>query len=270
MDNFLARMKAGSLARVSQVQQPGPLAALQAECFNRPRPIPLDRSRPGIIAEIKPISPAQGQLTPHTLSIADCIQRAKLYEANGAVALSILTEPTAFGGSMDYLKAAAQAVNIPVMRKDFLVHPIQVDEAAASGASGVLLIARLVTQEILLTLIQRARERQLFVLLEAFDAQDLAQIRQLPIESSDLLIGVNTRDLTTLNLRPNALRTLPPHLPNGCAAVAESGLHSAGDILAAKDNGYGFHLVGTALMTSPRPDLLLRDMTQAAQTQEAA
>ena len=134
----------------------------------------------------------------------------------------------------------------------------------------MLLIARLVTQEVLLTLIQRARERQLFVLLEAFEAQDLALIRQLPIEPCDLLIGVNTRDLTTLKLRPNALRTLSPHLPNGCAAVAESGMHSAGDILAAKDAGYGFHLVGTALMTSARPDLLLRDMTQAAQTQEAA
>ena len=270
MDNFLAHMKAHSLARVSRLLQPDQLAGLRARCFYRGRPEALDRTRPGIIAEIKPVSPSDGVLTKGPMSIADCVKRAKAYEANGAVAISMLTEPSAFGGSLAVLTAVSTAVRIPVMRKDFLVHPIQIDEAAVAGASGVLIIARLLNDETLLAMVQRAQALSLFILMEAFDEVDLERIRNLPMDASNLLVGVNTRDLATLRVRPHALQQLSYHLPHGCVAVAESGLHTGEDILRATAAGYTFHLVGTALMTASDPNALLRELVSAAQPKEAA
>lgn len=269
MADFLTNMARASLTRVHDRLEPSAQKTLASKLESRVPPEPFTVQRPGIIAEIKNISPSEGRLS--RTSCIDRIQsRAQAYETGGALALSVLTEPTAFGGSLEHLQAVAASVELPVMRKDFLVHPIQIDEAAAFGASGVLLIARLVPLRVLRQLVVRARQLDLFVLLEVFDKDDIVTAKRVMNLHPNLLIGLNTRDLATLTVRPNALQALAHHLPRHCIRVAESGLRTPADVHAARAMGFQLHLVGSALMHEEDPIPLLTAMTHAAQTEEAA
>ena len=164
----------------------------------------------------------------------------------------------------------AAVPDVPVMRKDFLVDPLQVLEARSAGASGVLLIATMLEEDTLRAMLDCAWEQEMFVLLECFDVQDLSRVDRLleyPPDADNaaagkLLIGVNTRDLRTLDVDNERLRRLAPALPDA-RCVAESGLHSPDDAATAAALGYRLALVGTALMRSDDPAALIAAMKSA-------
>lgn len=232
MSAFLDRMAAASRSRV-------PTRPPAGRAPDHTRPIA------GLIAEIKPTSPSDGAFAP-----VDLVAQAHAYVAGGAVALSVLTEPTAFGGSLDALRRVAAAVDVPVMRKDFVVHPHQVHEAAACGAAMVLLVVRLLDDATLDACLDAAARCGLTVLLEAFDADDL---RRIGPRHAGHLVGVNSRDLQSLEVDPDRFARLADALPDRALAVAESGLNSPAQVRRARHAGFPLALVGTALMRSPEP-----------------
>ena len=262
MSNFLQTMAALSLERAESA---GPFTEAD---FDTPV-VPLTLGDFDIIAEIKNRSPAEGELA--TTSTGDHTNRAQQYAAGGAAAISVLTEPSQFSGSLDHLEEVAAALpKTPVMRKDFLVDPVQVLEARSCGASGVLLIAAMRADDDLRAMLDCAAEHDMFVLLECFDSDDLSRVVKLlanakdldRMQSGQLLIGVNTRNLRTLHVDPDRLRTLAPELP-AARCVAESGLHNADDVARAAAMGYRLALVGTALMRSDAPAVLVAAMLEA-------
>lgn len=257
MSDFLDTMAASSAARAKAAVVPAPKL--------RPRP-PLDTSRFGVIAEIKNRSPAEGALAGRD---ADRVARAKRYAAAGAAAISVLTEPDRFDGHLDHLAEVVDAVpGTPVMRKDFLVDTVQVAEAHAVGASGVLLITAMLEDRQLHAMLDCAWNHDLFVLLEAFSEADIERagalldsvVHQAKAEHGELLFGVNSRNLRTLEVDPTRLERYAPLLPAG-VNVAESGLKSARDAARVAAKGYRLALVGTALMRATDPGALIREMT---------
>lgn len=260
MGDFLQTMAAASAERAERV----PLLA--AADFDRPL-LPIAVEPFGIIAEIKDHSPAEGTLAGPG---ADRRERARQYAAGGAAAISVLTEPSRFAGDLSHLEDVVDAVpDTPVMRKDFLVAPVQVDEARAAGASGVLLIVAMLDDPGLRAMLDRAHEHGMFVLLESFDALDLDRAAAIlndddasRIAEGQLLIGINTRNLRTLAVDADRLEALAPKLPAG-RAVAESGLVTADDAERVAGWGYSMALVGTALMRTDDPASLVAAMREA-------
>ena len=261
MADFLDQMAISSAARAEQASVGTPRL--------RPRPT-LDTSRFGIIAEIKNRSPAEGALAG---ADADRVLRAQTYANAGAAAISVLTEPERFDGHLDHLAEVVDAVpGTPVMRKDFLVDPIQVREAHAVGASGVLLITAMLDERQLNAMLDCAWQHDLFVLLEAFSEADIERAKALfdnvvhaaKAQHGELLYGVNSRNLRTLDVDPTRLERYAPLLPNG-VTVAESGLKTAADAERVADKGYGLALVGTALMRADDPGALIRAMLAVAE-----
>lgn len=237
-----------------------------AEDFTRPL-VPLRVEPFGVIAEIKDHSPAEGALASPG---GDRAERARQYAAGGAAAISVLTEPSRFGGSLEHLEQVVEAVpGTPVMRKDFLVDTVQIDEARAAGASGVLLIVAMLDDDRMRQMLDRTHEHGLFVLVESFDARDLERLGRLltdedrvRVGEGQLLVGINTRNLRTLEVDGERLETLAPKLPPG-RAVAESGLHTPDDAARVAGYGYSMALVGTALMRANDPRSLVASMREA-------
>ncbi len=256
-------MAQASRQRLARARQARSEAALLAECAAAAPAPPLVAGEFGLIAEIKRTSPAEGALEPET----DVARRAGLYAEAGVAAVSVLTEPSRFGGSLGDLALAADALRepaVPAMRKDFLVAPWQVLEARAAGAGGVLLILAMLEDGVAREMMGAAREQGMFVLLEAFDEADLDRAGAL-LPGGDgppVLVGVNTRDLRTLEVDPQRLEALAARLPEGAPGVAESGILSPEDAGAAAALGYRMALVGTALMRSPAPGDLAREMIE--------
>ena len=251
-------------------------AAVNTKRTTATRPIlPLALGEFDIIAEIKDRSPAEGELA--TVN-SDRKQQALRYASGGAAAISVLTEPSRFAGSIEHLQEVATAVpDTPVMRKDFLVDPVQIIEAREAGASGVLLIATMLGEDKLQNMLDSAFEHDMFVLLETFDASDLKRVSTLlkhpayqdKVERAQLLVGVNTRNLRTLEVDADRLAQMAPLLPQA-KCVAESGLRSADEAASAAANGYQLALVGSALMRSSDPATLVADMRSAGSAVLAA
>ena len=233
--------------------------------FDKPV-VPLSLGSFDVIAEIKKRSPAEGQLTnPKGSSylLPSLSSRARAYAAGGAAAISVLTEPSRFDGTLADLQEVIAAVpDTPVMRKDFLVEPVQVLEGRKVGASGVLLITTMLSDAKLRAMLDCTFEHGMFVLLESFDADDLKRAARFLDGDGDLLIGVNTRNLRTLEVDTERLQKLAPLLPDA-KCVAESGLRAAEDAAQAMGWGYSMALVGTALMRSDDPTALIRSMREA-------
>lgn len=267
MSDFLKEMAASSAARAEA------LAPMPASALDRPV-VPLPATGFGVIAEIKGHSPAEGALGGEDVDHAG---RAKAYADAGAAAISVLTEPTRFSGAIEHLsRAAAAAPRTPVMRKDFLVAPEQVIEARAAGASGVLLIVTMLGDRALRAMLDCAAEHGLFVLLESFDTPDLERTRRIlgstdedRVADGQLLFGVNTRNLRTLEVDGGRLARLVPELPAG-RSVAESGIVAATDAAGAARLGYDMVLVGSALMRSDDPGALVAAMRAAGRAELAA
>lgn len=260
MSDFLEAMAASSAARAAEAVVPAAVDRVRS---------PLATHRFGIIAEIKNRSPAEGALAGPD---ADRSARAKLYANAGAAAISVLTEPDRFDGHLDHLAEVVDAVpDTPVMRKDFLTDPVQVREAHAVGASGVLLITAMLDDSRLDAMLDCAWQLDLFVLLEAFSEEDIKRAHDLltqpahadKAENGELLFGVNSRNLRTLDVDPNRLERYADLLPAG-VTVAESGLKTAEDASRVARQGYRLALVGTALMRSSNPAALIGAMQGAA------
>jgi indole-3-glycerol phosphate synthase len=268
--DFLATMAASSRRRVEEARREMPDAEIWRWAQSSPPPPRLLLSPKGfdVIAEVKLRSPAVGQLKDGDEDVA---ARVSSYAAAGAAAVSVLTEPERFEGSLDHLEQAARALEAaggaPAMRKDFLVDPYQVAEARLAGAGGILIIVRMLQRKELDALIVAAQRLELFVLIETFDAADIEVAKELLAQHgggrSKLLIGINSRDLVTLKVVPGRLEELVAKLPAGVPRVAESGVASAEDAARLARAGYDLALIGSALMTTEDPAQLLAAMIAA-------
>lgn len=269
--SLLDRMATASRRRAAAARAAEPEGALLARASVTEDPPVLKLDRFDIIAELKLRSPAMGALTAAEF---DMEGQLEAYAAGGAAAVSVLTEPEEFKGSLQHLERAAAILRphgVPVMRKDFLTEPYQVLEARAAGAGGVLVIAAMLGRDAMAALVDCAHECGLFVLLEAFDAHDLQRIRELaairhPRSDAPLLVGVNSRNLHTLAVEFERFAALAPRLPAGLAAVAESGIEAAEQIGKVADLGYSLALVGSALMQASSPTAALERLLEAGRT----
>jgi indole-3-glycerol phosphate synthase len=259
-------MAQSSLARLEQARAHESEQALWTRVCAAPTAPRLKLSPEGfdIIAECKLQSPSAGDLSQHT---TDIDRRVQAYAHGGACAVSVLTEPSRFGGSLEHLERAARTLaplGVPVMRKDFLVDPYQVMEARAAGAGGVLVIVRMLDRSRIRALLDCAAMLKMFVLIEAFDSTDLQVAQEVLIErkahDEQMLVGVNCRDLDTLSVDLARLGQLASYLPPDFASVAESGVSSLEDVKTVVDVGYDVALVGTTLMNSGDPGKLLGEM----------
>jgi indole-3-glycerol phosphate synthase len=264
-EDFLATMASSSRARSLAAQALLPERELRARIADLPAAPPLRLGAFDLIAEVKLRSPAVGLLK--AAAEEDVGARVATYAKAGAAAVSILTEPNRFDGSLDDLAGGARALaplGVPAMRKDFLVDGYQVLEGRAAGASGVLAIIRMLPRDALERLTDTALSLGMFVLLEAFDAADLALAQALvdarAAQRELLLVGVNSRDLVTLQVVPGRLDALAPLLPKNVKRVAESGVATAADAARVAACGYDLALVGSALMSAPDPGLLAHSM----------
>ena len=206
-----------------------------------------------MIAELKRRSPSAGAINL-TMPIAS---RAGDYAAAGAVALSVLTEPDAFGGSLDDLRAVALATPLPLLRKDFIVHRLQLLEARVAGASAVLLIARALAPSLFSALAADAERAGLEVLLEVRDEDELERALQV----RDAVIGVNNRDLETLDMDATVSARLLPRVPRDRVAVYESGVRDRADVERAAALGADAVLVGSSLSRADDGAAIVRALT---------
>jgi indole-3-glycerol phosphate synthase len=272
MANFLKEMAIASAARATASKASFTASKLDLQVF------PLRLSEFDLIAEIKNRSPAEGQLAG---SDESRIERAVKYVAGGASAISVLTESDQFDGDLVHLEqvvAAVSAQKVPVMRKDFLVDKVQVLEARAAGASGVLLIAAILDDRTLANMLDCAFDNDMFVLLEAFSEDDLSRVKLIAqrfkirqqAAQQKFLIGINTRDLMTLEVDRFRLKRYGPLLPEGVTSVAESGLLVPRDAERAVEWGYRMALVGTALMRNKNPRALIEGMLTAGRSKVSA
>jgi indole-3-glycerol phosphate synthase len=287
MSGFLDEMARSSAQRVARAAQRESLGALERRARQTPPAPPLRLSAAGfdVIAELKLRSPAAGVLRD---SAHDWLGRISAYARGGAAAVSVLTEPSRFDGSVQHLREAAAALaplGVPAMRKDFIVDPYQVLEARAAGAGGVLIILRMLPRARLAELLEVAAGHGLFVLLEAFDAADLELAGELldarpsgeappsharssggPPPRDAYLVGVNCRDLQSLEVVPERFAQLACRLPGRWPAVAESGVNSAADAQRVRQLGYRVALIGTALMSRDDPAAFLAEIFDASRT----
>lgn len=198
-----------------------------------------------IIAEVKRKSPSRGELAP----IPDPAALATAYAAGGASVISVLTEERRFGGSLADLTAVRRAVDIPVLRKDFVVTPYQVWEARAHGADLVLLIVAALPQTALVSLIERVESLGMTALVEVHDEEEL----QRALDADATVVGVNARNLRTLEIDRSVFPRLVPHIPAGIVKVAESGVRGPHDIADYAKAGADAVLVGKCLVTGGDP-----------------
>ena len=272
MSNFLKEMALASAQRAAAHNVSFTSHALDQPAF------PLRLSAFDLIAEIKNRSPAEGQLA---IDDEPRVDRAMKYVNGGAAAISVVTEPNRFDGRLAHLEEIVGAVStqqIPVMRKDFLVDTVQILEAKVAGASGVLLIAAILSDKQLANMLDCAFDNELFVLLEAFEEIDLKRAAQLSLRCSireqsanqKFLIGINTRDLKSLTVDRVRLKRYAPLLPEGVTSVAESGLRITRDAEQVAEWGYQMALVGTALMRADDPAGLISEMLTAGREKAAA
>jgi indole-3-glycerol phosphate synthase len=269
MSGILQEMARSSLERLSQaraVESEKSLWQRASDAAHAP-PLRLNPAGFDVIAELKLRSPAKGVLRAATEDIA---ARVTSYAQGGAAAVSVLTEPYHFDGSMAHLARASETLaplGVPTMRKDFIIEPYQVMEARALGAGGVLVILRMLDHGRITELLDCAAMLKMFVLLEGFDAADLVCARQLVSERAGrvetVLVGVNSRDLDTLQVVPERLEDLAPQLPNEAPRVAESGVATPEDAARLARVGYQVALVGAALMTDDHPETLVSRMVSA-------
>jgi indole-3-glycerol phosphate synthase len=273
--DFLAGMAASSRARSAAAQAKLPARELRARIAGLPAAPKLSLSGFDLIAEVKLRSPAVGLLK--SAAEEDVGARVASYARAGAAAVSILTEPSRFDGSLDDLATGSRALaplRVPAMRKDFLVDGYQVLEGRAAGASGVLAILRMLPRGDLEELIDTALELDMFVLLEGFDEADIDLANSLidarRAHRELLMVGINSRDLVTLKVVPGRLDAMAASLPTSVVRVAESGVASAADAARVAAAGYDLALVGSALMSAAEPAQLAGAMLSEGRAAAAA
>lgn len=213
----------------------------------------LASSRCGVIAEVKRASPSAGALLRPDL---DPGALAAAYADAGAVAISVLTEPEFFRGAPEDLVEVRARVELPLLRKDFVVGEYQVIESRALGADGVLLIAATLAPDEIDRLVRAVREEGMQALVEVHDEREIAAA----LEAGADLIGVNSRDLRDFRVDPGVCLRLASRIPPGIVRVAESGIRGRQDVEAMRAAGYHAVLVGEALLRAPDPGAALRGL----------
>ncbi len=205
-----------------------------------------------IIAEIKKASPSRGLIRPDF----DPISIAREYASHGARAISVLTEEHFFQGSLLYLQQVRAAVDVPLLRKDFMLDPYQIIEAKSYGADAVLLIAALLDVALMRELREQAASLSLDVLVEVHTEKEL----ESALAAGALLIGINNRDLNTFEVSLSTTERLVPFVPAGVGVVCESGIHSVDAIQQVEKSGVHAFLIGESLMRAPQPGKKLSEL----------
>ena len=266
MSDKLTEIMAWKRREIAPLLRPVPdaeLAQLRARRTGRPSFANALRRNDGklaVIAEIKRRSPSAGDIKAG----ANALDQARRYHSAGADALSILTDDKYFGGSLDDLHSVTQhfrshASAIPCLRKDFMVHPIQVVQACDAGASAILIIVRALTDEEIKPLAAAAQAAGLDALFEIHDEVDLSRA----VRHEAKIIGVNNRDLAIFKTDLALSERLIPQFPQGVIAISESGIFTRADAARAKASGAHGVLVGEALMRSADPAVLIAEFRSA-------
>jgi indole-3-glycerol phosphate synthase len=258
--DLLEAIVAATRARVSAAMAREPRAELERRALAR---VPagdrflaaLMRPAINIIAECKRRSPSRGVLR----TAYDPVAIARAYERAGAAAISVLTEPGFFDGSLDHLSAIRDAVAVPLLRKDFVIDEYQLLEARACGADAVLLIVAALPDAELRALSHRAAELGLAALVEVHDVDECER----GLAAGAQLVGVNNRNLRTLQVDLDASRAVAARLPRQVVAVSESGLKTPGDLQAMRGLGYQAFLMGERFMIEPDPGAALQELLAA-------
>lgn len=233
----------GLKERVAQTPQPKDgVAALKGDSIK-------------VICEVKRSSPSKGALA----AIADPAALAADYEAGGASVISVLTEQRRFGGSLADLEAVRGKVDIPVLRKDFVVTAYQLWEARAYGADLVLLIVAALEQSALVSLVERAESLGLTPIVEAHDEEETARA----VDAGARIIGINARNLKTLEVDRGNFARVAPQIPDGIVKIAESGVRGPHDLIAYANEGADAVLVGESLVTGKDPRSAVADLVAA-------
>lgn len=256
LDDILAGVREDLVDRQARTD----LGALQELAAQRPSALPAesvlrDGDTVKVIAEVKRSSPSKGALA----AIADPAGLASDYESGGACVVSVLTEPRRFGGSLDDLSAVRKAVDVPVLRKDFIVSSYQVWEARAFGADAVLLIVAALEQSALVSLVERVHSLGMTPLVEVHDEEEVERA----VDAGARVIGVNARDLRTLEVERDTFARLAPKIPDGIVRIAESGVRGPHDVLTYARSGADAVLVGESLVTGKDPRSAVADLVAA-------
>ncbi|MDH6193883.1 indole-3-glycerol phosphate synthase [Mycobacterium frederiksbergense] len=255
LDSIIEGVRADVAAREAVIS----LADIKARAQDAPPPLNVMAAlrEPGIavIAEVKRASPSRGELA----NIADPAQLAQAYQDGGARVISVLTEQRRFNGSLADLDAVRAAVSIPVLRKDFIVKPYQIHEARAHGADMLLLIVAALEQPVLESLLERTESLGMTALVEVHTEEEADRA----LQAGATVIGVNARDLKTLEVDRSCFGRIAPGLPSNCIRIAESGVRGTADLLAYAGQGADAVLVGEGLVTSGDPRSAVSDLVTA-------
>jgi indole-3-glycerol phosphate synthase len=255
LDEILEGVRADLAVRQARV----PIEQLKDQARKAPSPVDglaaLKAEGVSVIAEVKRASPSRGAMA----AIDDPAALAADYEAGGARVISVLTEERRFGGSLDDLTAVRRAVQIPVLRKDFVVSSYQLWEARAYGADMVLLIVAALEQSALVSLVERALSIGLLPLVEVHADEELERA----VDAGATVIGVNARNLATLEVDRSIFARLAGRIPEGTVKIAESGVRGPHDLLAYAAAGADAVLVGESLVTEKDPRSAVADLVTA-------
>ncbi len=255
LDDIVAGVREDVADRMSRI----PLDDLKARADSVPQPRDVAAVLGGedvcVIAEVKRSSPSRGRLA----EIEDPASLAREYEAGGAHCISVLTEQRRFGGSLADLVDVRAAVDIPVLRKDFIVTSYQLWEARVHGADMVLLIVAALDQSALVSLVERAQSLGLSVLVEVHDEEEVARA----LDAGATIVGVNARNLKTLEVDRGVFGRVAPLIPETCIRVAESGIRDPHDLIVYAEAGADAVLVGESLVTGKDPRSAVHDLVTA-------
>jgi indole-3-glycerol phosphate synthase len=255
LDSIIEGVRADVAAREAAV----PLAEVKAAARDAPRPLnvmaALREPGIGVIAEVKRASPSRGEMA----AISDPASLARAYEDGGARIISVLTEERRFNGSLADLDAVRAAVSVPLLRKDFIVRPYQIHEARAHGADMLLLIVAALEQSVLVSMLDRTESLGMTALVEVHTEEEADRA----LQAGASVIGVNARDLKTLNVDRDCFSRIAPGLPSNVIRVAESGVRGTADLLAYAGAGADAVLVGEGLVTSGDPRSAVADLVTA-------
>ncbi len=260
LDDILAGVRADLAERqaarsLDRVKEDARLAPSARDAVRALRPDGDEPGRVTVIAEVKRASPSRGDLAP----IADPAALAREYESGGASVISVLTEQRRFGGTMADLRAVRATVDVPVLRKDFVVSSYQIWEARAAGADLVLLIVAALEQQALVSLVERVHSLGMTALVEAHTPDEVARA----LDADARVIGVNARDLRTLEVDRSAFARCAEGIPDAVVRVAESGVRGPHDVMDYARSGAHAVLVGETLVTGRDPRAAVADLVAA-------
>jgi indole-3-glycerol phosphate synthase len=255
--DFLAKIVAHKLKESLELFESGRLEAFKGAIGQRSQTLSLKKALDeakgrAIIAEVKRASPSKGALAMD----ADPVSLARLYAENGAAAISVLTERAFFHGDPEFLQEIKLEVAVPVLRKDFILEPIQIYESAALGADALLLLANILDLGQLRALLLLTRSLGMEALVEVHTHEEM----KTALAAGADLIGINHRDLHTFQMHMDRALELAPLAPPGVTLVAASGLNCVSDLARLEEGGIKAFLIGEALVTADDPGARLREL----------